>query len=214
MPTLSASALQPQSVTILTNGEGQAGRVTNAPEKKGFGFGDFLDMINPLHHIPVVGQVYRAVTGDTISDKARLAGGGLFAGPLGIGIAAGTIAMRKDGAATPQQESPQSPVKTVSVPINDGLSGYQKIASKHWTPGALAPLSASIQSSMGEELKSKDEKQAQEMDALRPAPVGDVTAAPLKASGPQQANAKHNAQVWAQMLSNLEKYEAMSAAPR
>ena len=30
----------------------------------GFSFGDILDLINPLQHIPIVGTIYRAVTGD------------------------------------------------------------------------------------------------------------------------------------------------------
>lgn len=50
----------------------------------GFTFGDFLDIINPLQHIPIVNTVYRAVTGDQIDPGARLAGGGLFGGPIGL----------------------------------------------------------------------------------------------------------------------------------
>ena len=34
--------------------------------KDGFTLGDFLDIINPLQHIPVVSTVYRAITGDKI----------------------------------------------------------------------------------------------------------------------------------------------------
>ncbi len=50
----------------------------------GFTFGDFLDIINPLQHIPIVGTVYRAMTGDKIDPGARIAGGGLFGGPIGL----------------------------------------------------------------------------------------------------------------------------------
>lgn len=53
------------------------------PESKG-GFADLIDIINPLQHIPVVGNIYRAVTGDTINPAARILGGGLFGGPLGF----------------------------------------------------------------------------------------------------------------------------------
>ena len=41
-------------------------------------------MINPLQHIPVVSSIYRAITGDEISPAARLAGGALFGGPIGL----------------------------------------------------------------------------------------------------------------------------------
>ncbi|HYG84662.1 MAG TPA: hypothetical protein VD978_00220 [Azospirillum sp.] len=46
-------------------------------------FGDFLDMINPLHHIPIVGTIYRAVTGDTIKPASQVIGGIAFGGPIG-----------------------------------------------------------------------------------------------------------------------------------
>jgi hypothetical protein len=51
---------------------------------EGFTFGDFLDIINPLQHIPIVATIYRAVTGDTIKPGARIAGDTLFGGPIGL----------------------------------------------------------------------------------------------------------------------------------
>ena len=47
-------------------------------------FADLLDVINPLQHIPIVGGIYRNLTGDTISTGAQLAGGAVFGGPLGL----------------------------------------------------------------------------------------------------------------------------------
>jgi hypothetical protein len=56
------------------------------------GFADLLDVINPLQHIPVVGTLYRELTGDTISEAARMAGGAMWGGPAGvIGALANTI---------------------------------------------------------------------------------------------------------------------------
>jgi hypothetical protein len=48
-----------------------------------FGWDDFLDVINPLQHIPIVAQIYRAVTGDKIYGAADLIGS-LPLGPIGI----------------------------------------------------------------------------------------------------------------------------------
>jgi hypothetical protein len=56
-----------------------------------FGWDDFLDVINPLQHIPIVAQIYRAVTGDQISGAAELIGSIPF-GPLGVVGFMGTIA--------------------------------------------------------------------------------------------------------------------------
>jgi hypothetical protein len=47
-----------------------------------FGWDDFLDLINPLQHIPGIAQIYRAVTGDEINGAASLLGAIPF-GPLG-----------------------------------------------------------------------------------------------------------------------------------
>lgn len=54
-----------------------------APAKTAGSFGDFLDMINPLQHIPILNMVYRELTGDTIGEAAQIVGGALFGGPLG-----------------------------------------------------------------------------------------------------------------------------------
>lgn len=55
--------------------------------KDGMTFGDLLDIINPLQHIPIVSTIYRAMTGDEISPGARMVGGALFGGPFGLGFA-------------------------------------------------------------------------------------------------------------------------------
>ncbi|WP_073955117.1 hypothetical protein [Thalassospira sp. TSL5-1] len=54
----------------------------------GFDFGDIIDVINPLQHIPVVGALYRELTGDQIGNGARVVGGGLFGGIFGLAGAA------------------------------------------------------------------------------------------------------------------------------
>ncbi len=54
----------------------------------GLTFSDFLDVINPLQHIPIVSTVYRAMTDDEISPGARVAGGALYGGPIGLAVAA------------------------------------------------------------------------------------------------------------------------------
>lgn len=50
----------------------------------GFGFDDFLDAVNPLQHIPLIGTLYREIVGDEIGVVSRLVGGALFAGIPGL----------------------------------------------------------------------------------------------------------------------------------
>ena len=47
-------------------------------------FSDVLSTLNPLQYIPVIGNIYRAVTGDKISPAAQVLGGALLGGPLGL----------------------------------------------------------------------------------------------------------------------------------
>lgn len=52
----------------------------------GFSFKDLLDIVNPLQHIPVVGSVYRYLTGDEPSGGARIVGDSIYGGPIGFGV--------------------------------------------------------------------------------------------------------------------------------
>ncbi len=86
----------PTSIALLDpNTQPPAGAVAaRAPEAAAHGlklfgddgltFDDILDIFNPLHHLPVIGPLYRAVTGDTISAASRITGGALFGGPIGF----------------------------------------------------------------------------------------------------------------------------------
>ena len=47
-------------------------------EKEEFGFGDFVDIINPLQHIPIVATIYRNMTGDKIGLAPRVIGGAIW----------------------------------------------------------------------------------------------------------------------------------------
>lgn len=59
-------------------------------------FWDFLDVINPLQHIPIVNNLYREATGDKIGVAARLVGGALFGlGPLGLVAAAANCVLEE-----------------------------------------------------------------------------------------------------------------------
>ncbi len=51
---------------------------------KSFSFHDVLDAINPLQHLPIIGTIYRHLTGDTIGNAARVVGDTLYGGPIGL----------------------------------------------------------------------------------------------------------------------------------
>jgi hypothetical protein len=76
----SASAVDSRRYTQFDRTITDAGTATMS-------FGDIVDMLNPLEHIPVVSSVYRAITGDTINPVARVTGDILYGGAMGIGSA-------------------------------------------------------------------------------------------------------------------------------
>jgi hypothetical protein len=102
-PTAYGRQVEPQSLS-----QGAAPRTGAAPENTGFRrleravfgadgltFGDLLDVINPLQHVPVVATIYRSMSGDSIAPGPRLAGGGLFGGLIGLAGAAVNLAIEK-----------------------------------------------------------------------------------------------------------------------
>ncbi len=60
-------------------------------------FRTLLSELNPLQYLPVVGTIYRAMTGDTIPEAARFAGSlvvsGLTGGPVGVAVNVGTTVL-------------------------------------------------------------------------------------------------------------------------
>ena len=58
----------------------------SAPQSRasGFSFGDLLDVVNPLQHIPVISTLYRHLTGDEIGTPEKIAGDTLYGGPIGF----------------------------------------------------------------------------------------------------------------------------------
>ncbi len=49
-----------------------------------FEFGDFLDIVNPLQHIPIVATIYRNLTDDRIGMAPRVIGGALWGRVTGL----------------------------------------------------------------------------------------------------------------------------------
>ena len=74
---------------LMTNDNGLFG-------KDGFTFFDFLDIINPLQHIPVISTIYRSITGDQIDPGSQIAGATLFGGALGGALASMDVAIKHE----------------------------------------------------------------------------------------------------------------------
>jgi hypothetical protein len=85
-----APGLEDDSVRIAE--EGQFWLTEDGPT-----FAEVLDILNPLHHIPGISSIYRAITGDEIGAGPRFVGGMLFGGPIGA-LAAGLTALFEEAS--------------------------------------------------------------------------------------------------------------------
>ncbi len=90
-----------QNQTALSYGPQQtenAANNENADEP--FGFGDLVDIVNPLQHIPIVSNLYRAVTGDHIRPSSDIIGGAIYGGLAGAAGASPTSSSNMKPART------------------------------------------------------------------------------------------------------------------
>lgn len=67
------------------------------PDEGKLTFGDLVDTLNPLQHIPVISEIYRGVTGDSITPQARVAGATLYGGPIGLVASVVSLAIAGNG---------------------------------------------------------------------------------------------------------------------
>jgi hypothetical protein len=56
-----------------------------------FTFDDFIDIINPLQHLPLVSILYRELTGDEIKPAMRILGDIGYGGPMGFLSSCGQV---------------------------------------------------------------------------------------------------------------------------
>lgn len=81
-------SLSKESKTVtFASALAEAENATPLKKEESFGFLDLLDVINPLQHLPVIGTIYRAVTGDEIKPAARIIGDTAFGGVVGAATA-------------------------------------------------------------------------------------------------------------------------------
>jgi len=72
VPTFLQMAVNTQAMGVASAGA----PATKTADSSGFSFGavfhDLLDIVNPLQHLPVIGTLYRAITGDKLGTVEKL----------------------------------------------------------------------------------------------------------------------------------------------
>jgi hypothetical protein len=113
---------------------------TSLPSKSGdwdFSFHNLLSIINPLQHLPVIGTLYRAITGDSIGTPEKIAGDALYGGLWGA------VAGFADAAF--QSLTGKDVGDTVLAMFSGSKDKTALAASANAPPTALAPSDAGLE---------------------------------------------------------------------
>lgn len=212
-----------------------ARREGRTPESNRLSFGDLVDTLNPLQHIPVVSEIYRSITGDGISPHARVAGGGLYGGPVGLmaSIASLAITGTEEGVGdrifaslTGSEQSEAGPVAIAAGTEISGGSGQtaatqpRQVASiNEPPPSALAfsqpaaktnPLPQlspeAFQALIGSFSDAREMREANESLAFALDPENDEVGAAAEVA------ANSSGDLARAMQQALDKYEALGSA--
>jgi hypothetical protein len=101
-----------------------------------FSFHDVLDALNPLQHLPIVGTLYRWITGDEPGDVARIAGDTLYGGPIGFMTGLLSVGLK--------EETGKDPGETVMAALTGKDDGQVTLGRATPVPAAAAaPVAAS-----------------------------------------------------------------------
>lgn len=158
----------PDSFSPGSFNNAEVGEKPDNGTSEGLSFFDFLDLINPLQHIPIVSSIYRELTGDTIRPEMQMAGAGLLGGPLGL-LAAGAHAVF-------EAENGRGVGEEMLAQIGFGRSGGNRIAeapapaanetAANETTAGAAALAADPDSPAQPERMALNAGQANGLDAL------------------------------------------------
>lgn len=187
------------------NGDGREHRGLFGPG--GFKFSDFLDIINPLQHIPIVSTVYRALTGDQIEAGSRMAGGALFGGP--IGLAASVVsAMINEGTG-------KDPGEHAMAMLGIDLGGQDQPATAIAanTPGDAAQDAAQQQAAQHQAALVQAQMQAARPDLRLAAKIDDTRSERRPAAQDKPSDAKSAIELPSDLFQALKQQASAQAAP-
>ncbi len=172
-------------------------------------FKDLLAIINPLQHIPVVGTIYRAITGDQIAAMPSIIGGTIFGGPVGLVLSLADNALKGEtgknvgetvvaslfGSSSPADapaepmvakapEQPARPKLTIDIPaLRPGENVPQPFADGKPPVIIELPQPKWAQDAGGARQMAGGQKPATQQAAAEPAPPAVLTV-PVKAGMP------------------------------
>ncbi len=131
--TLRAQTAKPAAVADIKGS--QTADVKGVAKEEDF-FDHLLDVVNPLQHLPIIGSIYRAATGDPLGAVEKIAGDALYGGMWGAVTAVADVAF--------EAITGKSVKNTVMAWFDDGDDTNTSLASikntvTGWIDGKDAP---------------------------------------------------------------------------
>jgi hypothetical protein len=149
-------------------------------------FWDFVDIVNPLQHIPVVSSIYRELTGDTIKGVSRIVGDGLYGGVIGLVVGVGSAIIAETTGKDPGEHV--LAMLTGSGDEAPAQAGNTAVADA--TPSTAAPstnASANAAAPASPTSTPVQQTQASTRTAMaEPATAGDILMPAARAAAPTQ----------------------------
>jgi hypothetical protein len=108
--------------------------------KGSFSFKDLLDIVNPLQHLPVVGSIYRYLTGDEPAVGTRVIGDTLYGGPIGFGVSVASNALLTSSDGKDLGERMLADVFGSRDHDSDAIVGTPQVATAKGQPAPEAPM--------------------------------------------------------------------------
>ncbi|MFT5489166.1 MAG: hypothetical protein ACI9MU_004102, partial [Alphaproteobacteria bacterium] len=142
-------------------------------------FAEFLDIINPLQHIPVVSTLYRAITGDQIGTGPRVAGGMLFGGPVGA-LVAGITALFEEASGGDIGEHIADLIDDFTGSGDDG-GETPSVAAAKADPSKDTPKDTLAGAQAGLDAGTQTGAAVQQAAALAGTPIASTAIAPVAA---------------------------------
>jgi hypothetical protein len=150
-------AVSPTATALSAPAQTIAATPASAP----FSFHELLSELNPLQYLPVIGTIYRAVTGDTIPESVRVAGSmvvsGLTGGPIGVAVNVALLGLEKATGIDPEKighqllaslgltpDEPAAPVKAVGASVPQPAAPISEPAPVAWSPSQLTAYGISV----------------------------------------------------------------------
>lgn len=205
-------------------------------------FADLIDVINPLQHVPVLGSVYRAITGDKIGMPERVVGGGIYFGVFGAvaGLVSGLIEKsagqdpgemviswltgaddaKADSSKSPAPPSPSTPSATAPVFLaaadatRKGAAANQAAGTSS-LPAASAENAASLPAWLAAMPKPRGEQGSAQTPTLAAASAQTPAQPSVQSSvqPPVLAAAARNLEILQGINTSTLKASAVSNAP-